>query len=96
MTIAHPVRVGVVDPAGAATPLIADAANPPFTAPPVRVTLSKAFAQECPPGWPAPPDQVGTGGGGAWYPRTIAQGTTITTFACIANALVAANAATVV
>ncbi|MGZ5782833.1 MAG: HK97 family phage prohead protease [Croceibacterium sp.] len=49
-----------------------DGQAPPFTAPPVRVTLSVDVDQLCPPGWPAPPDETGTRAARLWFPRRIA------------------------
>lgn len=89
-----PVRVGVADPAGTPANITADPAAYPFTLAPVRITLSKDFAQEHPPGWPAPPSQTGVDAPHLHYPRTIASGTTVTMFACVAAALIAASAAT--
>ena len=94
MTTSAPVQVFVADPAGAAVPIMADPGVAPFTAPPAKVTLNIDCAQLCPPGWPAPPDETGAPQVDLYYPRVIRSGTTITTFACIAIALVAAGAAT--
>ena len=87
------VQVYTADPNGTATPIMVDAKSPPLTAQPVRVTLTKDCEQLCQPGWPVSPDQVGTGGPSTWYPRLIPSGTTITAFACVAAALIAAGAA---
>jgi len=89
-----PIQVGIADPNGTATPIFADPGLAPFTALPKRVTLTKDWKQSLPPGWPADPGQTGVHAAGHAYPRAIPSGTVITTFACIANALVAANAAT--
>lgn len=86
------VEVGTADPTGAAIPILADAFDPPFTAPPVQIVLTLDFAQVCPPGWPAPPDAVGTGR--PFHPQTFPIGTAMTVFACVAKALIAADAAT--
>lgn len=88
------VQAFVIEPEGEARPVWVDAKLPPLSSRPTRVTLTKDCRQLCPPGWPAPPDQVGSGGHSTWHPRTIPSGTTIRTFACCANALVAAGAAT--
>jgi len=89
-----PVQVGIADPSGAATPIFADAGAAPFTALPVKVTLTKDWKQTLPAGWPADPGQTGVNAARLTSPHGIPSGSTITTFACIANALVAANAAT--
>ena len=94
MTAAGLTLVGTAAPAGAATPIYADAQNPPFTAKPIRVQLTQDFAQICPPGWPSPPSETGAGVANPWCRRTIPAGTVITLFACVATALIAAGAAT--
>jgi len=88
------VQVYIAAPAGAATPVMADPSTAPFTQPPVRVTLSVDCQQLCPPGWPSPPDETGAAQAHSWSPRLITAGTTITAFACVAAALIAADAAT--
>jgi len=92
MSSAGFVQVGTADPNGAATPILVDALAPPFTAMPVRILLTKDFAQVCPPGWPAPPHAVGSNR--PYHPETFAAGTTLTLFANVAAALVAAGAGT--
>lgn len=87
------VQLFTADPAGAATPIMVDASNPPFTAPPVKVTLTVACAQLCPPGWPSPPSMTGASTV-QWFPQVLPSGTTIAQFACVAAALIAAGAAT--
>ncbi len=87
------VRVGVIAPAGAATPVLVDAQTAPFHAPTRRITLSQDFGQECPPGWPAPPSMTGASPANAWCPRTIPAGSTFETFANVAAAIVAAGGA---
>lgn len=86
------VLVGTADPGSAAIPILADAFDPPFTALPVKIMLTLDFSQICPPGWPAPPDAVGTGR--PFHPQIFRAGTAMTVFACVAKAMIAAGAAT--
>jgi len=87
------VQVYTADPNGAATPVMVDPGNVPFTVPPVKVTLSVDCFQLCPPGFPAPPSETGVTPV-QWYPHKILAGTVMVHFASVAAALVAANAAT--
>jgi len=93
VTSAGQIQVGIIDPAGTASPLLVDGLAPPFTAMPVRVTLTKAWTETPPPGWPTPPGRTG-----ADYAHLASgvfpSGTTLLLFANVAAALIAANAAT--
>lgn len=87
------VQVGIIDPATEAVPLMVDAQAPVFTMPPVRVTLTRAFQETPPPGWPMPPGRTGAPASAIienWWNA----GTTHVLFANVAAALIAANAAT--
>jgi hypothetical protein len=92
MSIAPLVQLYTTSPGGVA--IMVDAQNPPLTAATQRVTLTTDVSQLCPPGWPAAPDETGAAAASLWYPRTIANGTTITAYACVAAALIVAGAAT--
>lgn len=92
MSKAPLVQVYTADPSGAATPVLADALNPPLNAPPVQVILTVDCFQLCPPGWPTSPDETGVSPV-QWYPHIIRSGRTLTSFACVAAALIAAGAA---
>lgn len=87
------IEIGTADPDGVPTPIFANAGDPPFTAQPERIVLLKDWAQALPHGWPSCPDQTGGDASMLAYPRTIPAGTTITTFACVAKALIEAGAA---
>ncbi len=89
------VKVYTVDPHGAATPVMVDPGNIPFTLQPVTVTLTADCLQHCPPGWVRPPSQVGVADV-AYFEHVIPAGTVMVHFASVAAALIAAGAATAV
>jgi hypothetical protein len=89
-----PIQVGVADPSGTPVAIMADASAYPFTLPPQRVTLTKDFSRTPPSGWPADPGETGVDHAHLQHPRTVLAGTTLSTHACVASALIAADAAT--
>lgn len=88
---ANLVTVGSID--GGETPIQADVTTLGSDVP-VVVTLTTAYAQLCPPGWPARPGEAGAAAAGLNYPKTLLSGTTMAFLACEAAALVEAGAAT--
>jgi hypothetical protein len=65
----------------------------------VKIQLLQDYQMLCPDspvcqGFPQRPSMTGAAPGSLDYPRTITSGTTLTVLQCEANALIAANAAT--
>lgn len=87
------VAMGVLDPAGRNQALMVDPHNPPLHADPIKVRLTAPFAQSCPPGWPAAPSATGAEVAKLHSVRVMPIGEVATFAACVANALIAANAA---